>query len=723
MGAMTTKLGPFYLWQTLVLVVAFVVAGGGVYGGLALADDSGGSGLSDDETLVFAQLGDLTNLVSTDGSLTFPEVETARFEAAGVVGNVLMTEGDTVEAGQPLAMLDDASTVALEMKVARASVTLREAEDALADATQPADPSAQAKAESAVAKAELALRTAREGLATATAGVDSLELAESESNVAKAELALQAANEALADLSSGASAEEQTDAQAAVDAARTELANSEANLALTTRDRNERIDTAVADKDAAVAAYEGSFDLWLGVDAALLDTTLDPAALTTSLGIDLTTLFDPANTEIPNLALRVSPPSNDPATAWDESTIYSWIAFFPGEVVATCDDGAPFQGLCVQQELDDAWDALKSARNTLETVELDAAKAIASSQSAVAKAEDTLEAVQTALADLLADADPLALDAANADVAVAQANLDDAKAELADAAGGSDPLAVEVAKAELAIAQAGLDDANAALAELAAGTDDRDIALLTTELAAAELALEQAATDLAGATLVAPIAGVVTDVALESGQNAAAQQASITIVDESVVELEGTVDEIDVLSIGEGVEASVALSALPGQALRGTVTEIGAPTNQQGVVTFPVSIRLEVPDGLQLLEGLSATASIVVSQELNVLRVPTAAVQGSFVQPFVRVLNGNGVEERLVELGSSDDFWVVVTAGLVVGEQVAMPAPSSGDTGFANFAFGAGGGGAALRALQGGAVRRGGGGGQGGAGQGGGGNR
>jgi len=90
-----------------------------------------------------------------------------------------------------------------------------------------------------------------------------------------------------------------------------------------------------------------------------------------------------------------------------------------------------------------------------------------------------------------------------------------------------------------------------------------------------------------------------------------------------------------------------------------------------------------MPQDLELREGLSATASVVISQQLGVLRVPTSAIQGNFLDPFVRVSQGKEIVERSVELGSSDDFWVIVTAGLTQGEQVVMPAPSASSTQFA----------------------------------------
>ena len=73
---------------------------------------------------------------------------------------------------------------------------------------------------------------------------------------------------------------------------------------------------------------------------------------------------------------------------------------------------------------------------------------------------------------------------------------------------------------------------------------------------------------------------------------------------------------------------------------------------------------------------------------LDVLLVPTSAIKGSFLAPFVRVSVNGRLVERPVEIGSSDDFHVIVTSGLAEHEQVVMPAPSASSTELANFAFG-----------------------------------
>jgi multidrug efflux pump subunit AcrA (membrane-fusion protein) len=622
---LSAKFGPLFVWQALVVVGLLAAAGGGTYGALSLINDSAPASISAEEQLVPAQIGDLVNLVSSDGSLIFPEVEEAAFSPHGTVGEVLVAEGEAVSVDQPLATLNAASIATLEKAVAEARVALRDAKVA-----QEPDELAIAKAEAGIATAQLDLKTAED---------------------------------ALVDMDDAPADGTQTSIDAATDA----LTNAQLELTLTERDQASLQAEAKETLAGSKAGYREVYGKWLGIDADTIDDTQDSKGIFTEFGIDLVQLYGPVESKFNELPPG-SPP-DDPTTAWKEPTVYSWRNFYPGFIVPTCASGTvQTEGsVCVQLEFDVAWNTVTLDQDNVQTVNLAAAKAITADEVAVAKAQAALDAVTG----------PLALAMVKADLAVAQANLKKAQADLTDLNGG----------------------------------DILDRAVLEAKAVSAALALETAIEDLEGATLVAPIAGVVVDVTMEAGQVATGNASgTITIVDRSIVEMEGTVDEIDVLSIGVGVSADVTMSALSGQTLLGTVTEIGNPSNQQGVVTFPISVRLDMPDGLELLEGLTATASVVISEELDVLRVPTTSIQGTFLEPFVRVVTIAGVEDRPVQLGSSDDFWVVVTGGLAEGEQVAMPAPSAGQAGFGAFAFGRGGIDInALRALQG----RGGGGGRG----------
>lgn len=254
--------------------------------------------------------------------------------------------------------------------------------------------------------------------------------------------------------------------------------------------------------------------------------------------------------------------------------------------------------------------------------------------------------------------------------------------------------ATAIAKSEAAVAKAE-ESLEAALNSLADVTDPLFLALMESKLLSAQATLDTAIERLDGATIRAPMAGIVSSVDVEIGQSVNASASIVEIVDPTVVEVDGTVDEIDVLFISRGAQAIVTLDALAGQVLAGTVTEIGsAATSQQGVVTYPLRVTLQVPAGIELRDGLSATADIVLREENNVLLVPIQALHGTFDQPVVLVLDDGRIEERSVVLGSSDDFWIIVTNGLVEGEQVVIETGAASTT---QFGFGGGGFGGGFR--------------------------
>ena len=67
------------------------------------------------------------------------------------------------------------------------------------------------------------------------------------------------------------------------------------------------------------------------------------------------------------------------------------------------------------------------------------------------------------------------------------------------------------------------------------------------------------------------------------------------------------------------------------------------------------------------------------------LLVPQQALCGSFDEPVVRVMTTNGVQDRAVSLGNSDDFWTVVREGLTEGEQVVVEAAQTSTDQFGAF--------------------------------------
>jgi hypothetical protein len=160
------------------------------------------------------------------------------------------------------------------------------------------------------------------------------------------------------------------------------------------------------------------------------------------------------------------------------------------------------------------------------------------------------------------------------------------------------------------------------------------------------------------------------------------------------------VDQVDILSIQVGAEASVSVDALPGQQLFGTVTDIGpASIAGAGSVSFPVTVTVEVPQGALLLEGLSATAQVITSARAGVLLVPAAAIGGSFTSPSVQVLRGGSLETVPVTLDGGNETFAVIASGLSEGDIVSFTLPDINEqtNPFDVFRAGFGGGGGNFR--------------------------
>jgi hypothetical protein len=75
-------------------------------------------------------------------------------------------------------------------------------------------------------------------------------------------------------------------------------------------------------------------------------------------------------------------------------------------------------------------------------------------------------------------------------------------------------------------------------------------------------------------------------------------------------------------------------------------------------------------NGLQIVEGLTASAQLVSSQVTDVLRVPSAAITGTFTQPAVNRVTETGTETVPVQIGASDGTWVEIVSGLEEGDTV-----------------------------------------------------
>jgi len=139
----------------------------------------------------------------------------------------------------------------------------------------------------------------------------------------------------------------------------------------------------------------------------------------------------------------------------------------------------------------------------------------------------------------------------------------------------------------------------------------------------------------------------------------------------------GTVDEIDVGRLEEGMEATIKIGALPDARIPAVVEQISLKARQEENSTvFPVELALEADEETILRAGYSANAEIRVDRREDVLVIPERVVTFEGDSAWVTVLGQNGEQERrTIETGLSDAVMVEVVSGLEEGEKVVEPAP------------------------------------------------
>jgi len=145
----------------------------------------------------------------------------------------------------------------------------------------------------------------------------------------------------------------------------------------------------------------------------------------------------------------------------------------------------------------------------------------------------------------------------------------------------------------------------------------------------------------------------------------------MTVTPQDTVSLTITLDEQDIASVTLGQLAEVKVEALRGQTFEAEVVSIsGSGTNSGGSSKF--TVKLTLPKDGSMLDGMSATASIPLSSRLDVLTIPVKALVETGARTVVyTALNpetGEPAAPVEVTVGMSDGINAEVVSGLQMGD-------------------------------------------------------
>ena len=147
------------------------------------------------------------------------------------------------------------------------------------------------------------------------------------------------------------------------------------------------------------------------------------------------------------------------------------------------------------------------------------------------------------------------------------------------------------------------------------------------------------------------------------------QVAAIT--PQTTITLDITVDEMDVTSLQVGMTAQIKIDALGGEKHTATITEI-ANTGENNGGSSKYTVELTMERSGNMLSGMNASATVVLSTVSNVLTVPVDALVEQGNQTFVYT----GYDEKnetlfgavAVKVGVCDGETVEILEGLSAGQ-------------------------------------------------------
>lgn len=234
---------------------------------------------------------------------------------------------------------------------------------------------------------------------------------------------------------------------------------------------------------------------------------------------------------------------------------------------------------------------------------------------------------------------------------------------------------------ELERAQAQLEQAEAQFAELTLFDEEiedselraerRRMARAKSGLSGAEIAVKEARLNVERATIRAPFAGRVANMAIVPGERVVQRDSIAEVVDLSRIRIEVQALETEVPYLEEGREARVTLSAFPDTVLRGRVVSMN-PVVDPRSRTARVTVVLRNPEGA-VRPGMYARVRIAARLFPDRILVPREAILERDNRTLVFVFEpGDGGDRGLAK-------WTYVTTGLESDEYVEI-VPGEGTT-------------------------------------------
>jgi len=189
---------------------------------------------------------------------------------------------------------------------------------------------------------------------------------------------------------------------------------------------------------------------------------------------------------------------------------------------------------------------------------------------------------------------------------------------------------------------------------------------------AAAAALEQAQAGVSAvqnqinnATITAPIAGVVSEKAVEVGELASSQSGSVTVIDSSSLEAEINIPDKMLEKIKVGQSVPVAINALPDAKIVGVIEHISPNTSSKNNF-YVVKVKIDNSND-EIKAGMFAKISLPAENKDNILMVPNETIKMENGVNYLYTVDNGEVKKISVETGILNEKFTEVTGKVEEG--------------------------------------------------------
>jgi multidrug efflux pump subunit AcrA (membrane-fusion protein) len=564
------------------------------------------------------KLSDLTRTVEVTGEVKPSSRVDLSFERNGTLAEVFVKVGDKVAKGDPLAELEDEDARFAE----------RSARAALAAAQAKLDLEQAGEKEQTIRKAETVVEQAEADLEKAKADLENARVT-AEDAVRTAEIAVQTAKNSL----DNQSAQLDQDVLDAYDDARVVMIN------------------ALGPMDSALT--EG--DKIVGVD----DTATN-AAYKQLLGVSSAGSMDRAETSYASAkAVKTSADA----------------------LVRTLDDSSP-------ENTEEAADRLLRALSLVQTFLTDVQNVLSGTITGTALSATDLAGMKTKISNERTTLSTQYANVQNAIQAITTAKLErtDTKQSLEDAyetavvalntAKTDSETSLRTAETNVTVKEAALRSAEADLELKRSPPRNVDLEPLRAAVSEARVKYDQAAADLRKMQIIAPMDGVISAVLPEAGERMAMNETAVTMISESLFDVESLIPEADIALVKIGQEVLITLDAYGDDVefAGSVISEEPDQTVIQDAVYYKCRMSVETGER-ELKPGMTANANILVASAKDVFAIPARAVRTDEKtgEKKVMIFENGKTRDQVVQTGlRGDEGKIAVTNGLKEGDMIVV---------------------------------------------------